>query len=222
MTCKYTSQDQMVRGAAPVLHRGLTTATPVKPPRPRKPWPVALLITLSLIACAPPPPEVNLNMPVFPGPFLDLQHCESTGGGRLIDGREGYTLWQMEQGGVDDIGWVQIRFEVRGGKLSCPVSFVNTKTPEDVEAGNFGSLPSAWQLLEGRQFTGAAEIEFQSFQQECYARLTDDNICDGGGENSGLGVWKAFSSTVNGVFTDEAFAIINGKVFDIDTWQLLE
>ncbi len=163
-----------------------------------------------------------MTMPAFPGPFLDARHCESTGGGWLMDSLEGYSRWQMEQVGIDDRGWVQIRFEVRGGKLSCPVSFVNAWPPEYVEASRLGSLSSSWQLLEGQRFRGAAEREFETFLQECYAERINDDDCNKGTGNNGMGVWDALSNSVNGVDTLQSFAIINSKVFDIDTWELLE
>ena len=179
----------------------------------------ALALVASLSACAPPPPEVDMNMAGFPGPFLDPRYCDSTGGGWLLDRMEGYTLWQMEQVGVDDRGAVQIRYEIRDGDLACPVSYVRAVAPQRFKDGLSGSLSSAWLFKgEGGGFRGAAQREYEIFLQECYAERANDSDCweqpDG---TSGLGVWASFSNKVNGVFTSQSIVIINGKVFDTRT-----
>ena len=181
--------------------------------------PAALALVAALSACAGRPPEIDMTMPGFPGPFLDPSFCDSTGGGWLLDRMEGYTLWQMEQVGVDDTGDVQIRYEIRDGDLACPVSYVDAVAPQRFKDGLSGSLPSAWLLKgEGGGFRGAAQREYEIFLQECYAERANDSDCweqpDG---TSGLGVWAAFSSKVNGVFTSQSIVIINGKVFDTET-----
>ena len=193
------------------------------------PWPsttrpltasrAALALVAALSACAGRPPEIDMNMPGFPGPFLDPRYCDSTGGGWLLDRMEGYTLWQMEQVGVDDMGAVQIRYEIRDGDLACPVSYVDARAPWSFTDGLSGSLASAWLLqTEGGGFRGAAQRELEVFLQECYAERGNDAVCweqpDG---TNGMGVWRAFSNKVNGVFTSQSIVIINGKVFDTET-----
>jgi hypothetical protein len=220
MTDRDVMLDQMVSEAVPILlHGTCPPAAPEKAPRPRKAWPAAILFALSLAACAPPPPEIDMNMPGFPGPFLDPSFCDSTGGGWLLDRMEGYTLWQMEQVGVDDMGDVQIRYEIRDGDLACPVSFVDAVAPVYFKDGLSGSLASAWLLQsDGGGFRGAAQRELEIFLQECYAERGNDAVCweqpDG---TSGMGVWKAFYNKVNGVSTSQSIVIINGKVFDTRT-----
>jgi hypothetical protein len=193
------------------------------------PWPsttrpltaslAALALVAALSACAGRPPEIDMNMPGFPGPFLDPRYCDSTGGGWLLDRMEGYTLWQMEQVGVDDMGAVQIRYEIRDGDLACPVSFVDAVAPVYFKDGLSGSLASAWLLeLDGGGFRGAAQRELEIFLQECYAERGTNAVCweqpDG---TNGMGVWAAFYNKVNGVSTSQSIVIINGKVFDTET-----
>jgi hypothetical protein len=182
----------------------------------------ALALVASLSACAPPPPEVDMNMPVFLGPFFDPQHCDSTGGGWLVDKLGGYSLWQMEQMGVDDLGFVQFRYEVRSKELACPVSYVNSVGPSYIKDGLSGSLSSAWLWHDDvSRFKGASQREFEIFLQECAAASVNNECLDGSSDNPRLGVWANFSNMVNGGGQGQSIIIINGKVFDSDTGELL-